>query len=114
MLAFARIQLMTVADWSSSRVMSSIKNLMPDNCLVLRDGTRKEVVATELVPGDLLYIRLGDKLPANVRYVEASPDVKFDRSILTGEVEPLRGVVDSSEKNYASTNDVFNGVGADD
>jgi sodium/potassium-transporting ATPase subunit alpha len=66
--------------------MSSIKNLMPDNCPVLRDGTRKEVVATELVPGDLPYIRLGDKLPADVRYVEASPDVKFDRSILTGEV----------------------------
>jgi sodium/potassium-transporting ATPase subunit alpha len=91
-------------DWSSSRVMSSIKNLMPDNCIVLRDGTRKEVVATELVPGDLLYIRLGDKLPADVRYVEASPDAKFDRSILTGEAEPLRGVVDSAEKNYASPN----------
>jgi sodium/potassium-transporting ATPase subunit alpha len=54
----------------------------------------------DLVPGDLIYIRLGDKLPADVRYIEASPDAKFDRSILTGEVDPLRGVVDSAEKNY--------------
>lgn len=80
--------------------MSSIKNLMPDDCLVLRDGVRKEMVATELVPGDILFVRLGDKLPADVRYIEVSPDAKFDRSILTGEVDPLRAVVDSVEKNY--------------
>ncbi|KIW02333.1 hypothetical protein, variant [Verruconis gallopava] len=83
--------------------MSSIKNLMPDNCVVLRDGSRREVPAAELVPGDLLFIRLGDKLPADVRFIEASPDAKFDRSILTGEAEPLRGVVDSAEKNYMET-----------
>jgi len=83
--------------------MSSIKDLMPDECIVLRDGVKKEMMASELVPGDVLYIRLGDKLPADVRYIEASPDAKFDRSILTGEVDPLRGVVDSVEKNYVST-----------
>lgn len=75
---------------------------MPDSCIVLRDGARQEIIATELVPGDVLFIQLGDKLPADVRYVEVSPDAKFDRSILTGEVEPQRAVVDSGEKNYAS------------
>lgn len=86
--------------------MSSIKNLMPDECLVLRDGIKKSMMASELVPGDVIYIKLGDKLPADVRYIETSPDVKFDRSILTGEVDPLRGVVDSAEKNYVSTSAV--------
>ena len=80
--------------------MSSIKNLPPDTCIVLRDGMKKQMMASELGPGDVIYIKLGDKLPADVRYVEASPDAKFDRSILTGEVDPLRAVVDSAEKNY--------------
>lgn len=86
--------------------MSSIKNLMPDDCLVLRDGVKRDMVTTELVPGDVLYIRLGDKLPADVRYIETSPDAKFDRSILTGEVDPLRGVVDNAERNYVNILDL--------
>jgi sodium/potassium-transporting ATPase subunit alpha len=71
-------------DWSSSRVMASITTMLPDNCLVLRDGTQVTVVASEIVPGDVLYIKSGNKLPADVRFVEISSDAKFDRSILTG------------------------------
>jgi sodium/potassium-transporting ATPase subunit alpha len=73
-------------DWSSSRVMASITTMLPDNCLVLRDGAQITVVASEIVPGDILYIRAGNKLPADVRFVEMSSDAKFDRSILTGEL----------------------------
>jgi sodium/potassium-transporting ATPase subunit alpha len=73
-------------DWSSSKVMSSIKTMLPDQCLVLRDGYQQSVISSELVPGDILYVRLGDKLPADVRFIESSPDAKFDRSILTGQL----------------------------
>ena len=71
-------------DWSSSRVMASITTMLPDSCLLLRDGTQVNVVASEIVPGDFLYIKAGNKLPADVRFVEISSDAKFDRSILTG------------------------------
>jgi hypothetical protein len=71
-------------DWSSSRVMASITTMLPDNCLVVRDGNQVEILATEIVPGDILYIKAGNKLPADVRFVEMSSDAKFDRSILTG------------------------------
>jgi sodium/potassium-transporting ATPase subunit alpha len=64
--------------------MSSIKNMLPDECLVLRNGAQQQLIASELVAGDILYIRLGDKLPADVRFLEASSDARFDRSILTG------------------------------
>jgi sodium/potassium-transporting ATPase subunit alpha len=73
-------------DWSSSRVMASITTMLPDNCLVLRDGAVVTVVAGEIVPGDVIYIKAGNKLPADVRFVEVSSDAKFDRSILTGEL----------------------------
>ncbi len=71
-------------DWSSSKVMASIITMLPDSCLLLRDGTQVTVAASEIVPGDILYIKAGNKLPADVRFVEVSSDAKFDRSILTG------------------------------
>jgi sodium/potassium-transporting ATPase subunit alpha len=72
-------------DWSSSRVMASITTMLPDSCLLQRNGSQVTVVASEIVPGDILYIKAGNKLPADVRFVEVSSDAKFDRSILTGE-----------------------------
>ena len=84
-------------DWSSSRVMASITTMLPDSCLVLRDGAQVTLVATEIVPGDVLYIKAGNKLPADVRFVEASSDAKFDRSILTGTCNsPARTRIDDT------------------
>lgn len=71
-------------DWSSSRVMASIKTMLPDHCLLVRDGNQTQILASEVVPGDVLCIKAGNKLPADVRLVEISSGAKFDRSILTG------------------------------
>ena len=71
-------------DWSSSRVMTSITTMLPDSCLLLRDGAQVTVIASDIVPGDFLYIKAGNKLPADVRFIEISSDAKLDRSILTG------------------------------
>ena len=71
-------------DWSSSRVMNSITTMLPDGCIILRDGNQVQLMASEIVPGDILFIKAGNKLPADVRFVEISSDAKFDRSILTG------------------------------
>lgn len=90
-------------DWSSSRVMASIKNMLPDECIALREGRQQVILGHELVPGDVIMIRLGDKLPADVRFVQVSPDAKFDRSILTGETVPLRGMLESTHDNYLET-----------
>lgn len=73
-------------DWSSSRVMASISTMLPDSCFVLREGAQVPVAASEIVPGDVLFIKSGNKLPADVRFVEISSDAKFDRSILTGKI----------------------------
>jgi sodium/potassium-transporting ATPase subunit alpha len=93
-------------DWSSSRTMASISGMLPDAASVLRDGNRVELQAFDLVPGDILYIKSGNKLPADVRFVEVSSDAKFDRSILTGESQPIPGAVDSTDKNYLETHNI--------
>jgi sodium/potassium-transporting ATPase subunit alpha len=71
-------------DFSSSRVMSSIATMLPDQCLVLRDGVQTEIPGPEIVPGDLIYIKQGNKMAADVRFIEITSDSRFDRSILTG------------------------------
>ncbi|OCK75312.1 calcium ATPase [Lepidopterella palustris CBS 459.81] len=90
-------------DWSSSRVMASITTMLPDQCIVLRDGVQTSISAIDLVPGDVIFIKQGNKLPADVRFVEVSSDALFDRSILTGESEPVLGSVESTEDNYLET-----------
>ena len=71
-------------DWSSSRVMASIGTMLPDQCLVLREGAQVNISALDMVPGDVVVIKQGNKLPADVRFVEVSSDAMFDRAILTG------------------------------
>lgn len=71
-------------DRSSSKVMASITGMLPEASLMMRDGHQTTVLAIDIVPGDILYIKAGNKLPADVRFVEISSDAKFDRSILTG------------------------------
>ncbi|KAG7105736.1 Sodium/potassium-transporting ATPase subunit alpha-1 like protein [Verticillium longisporum] len=90
-------------DWSSSRVMASIKTMLPGHCLVTRDGAQLTLLAEEIVPGDILTIKMGNKLPADVRFIDASSDARFDRSILTGESVPLAATVDSTNENYLET-----------
>lgn len=83
--------------------MASITGMLPDQCIVLRDGKMIHVDGREIVPGDLLRITLGNRLPADVRFAEVSPDARFDRSILTGETVPLLASVDSTDNNYLET-----------
>lgn len=89
-------------DWTSSQVMASIKNMLPDECQVLRDGAQMTLFASELVPGDILLVKAGNKLPADIRIAEASSDAKFDRSILTG-----MSFFPSSSYPYTSRKDLF-------
>lgn len=90
-------------DWSSSQVMASITAMLPEDTLVLRNSTVATVIATNLVPGDIVYLKAGNKLPADIRFIEVSSDASFDRSILTGESLPVNATVDSTDDNYLET-----------
>ncbi len=68
--------------------MASITAMLPENCLLIRNGTQASVTATDIVPGDVVFIKAGNKLPADVRLIEVSTDANFDRSILTGTLTP--------------------------
>ncbi|RDW70502.1 cation-translocating P-type ATPase [Aspergillus mulundensis] len=93
-------------DWSSSRVMASITTMLPDQCIAMRDGMVTSLSALDLVPGDVVQVKQGNKLPADMRFTQVSADAKMDRSILTGESEPIHGTVESTHSNYLETNNI--------
>ncbi|KAJ5226179.1 hypothetical protein N7468_007404 [Penicillium chermesinum] len=90
-------------DYSSSRVMASITAMLPESSSVLRDGARVSISATELVPGDTLILKAGDKIPADIRFIQASQDLNVDRSVVTGESNPVKASIDSTSDNYLET-----------
>ena len=73
-------------DFSTSRVMASIKGMLPADVVVLRDGVQTSLPAASLVPGDIVHLVMGQKVPADVKLIDVSGDLRFDRSVLTGEV----------------------------
>lgn len=93
-------------DWSTSRVMSSIKDMLPENCEVIRDNALVELPAEDVVPGDLVIVKSGSKLPADMRFIQVSSDAKFDRSVLTGESRPVPATVDHTDSNYLETHNI--------
>lgn len=78
---------------SAGNVLASLKKLIPNKCTVLRDGVEQKVDATELVPGDLVRLYIGDRVPADVRIIETS-DLKVECSSLTGEADLVPATVD--------------------
>ncbi|KAF6760413.1 sodium-potassium ATPase [Ephemerocybe angulata] len=93
-------------DFSTSRVMSSIKDMLPSNVTVRRDGVITQIAAHDLVPGDIVTISMGDKIPADMRLIETGNDLLFDRSVLTGESEALPGRVEMTDVNFLETKNI--------
>ncbi|CAJ0576095.1 unnamed protein product, partial [Mesorhabditis spiculigera] len=76
-----------VQEYRSEKTLEQLAKLVPPACHVLRDGRAHEMLARELVPGDVVLLNTGDRVPADVRLLE-SADLQVDESSLTGETEP--------------------------
>lgn len=68
--------------------MASFKNFIPPKCTVIRDGVENQILALDIVPGDKVKIKDGDRVPADVRLIECK-EMTVDNSSLTGESDPL-------------------------
>ena len=55
----------------SDAIMESFKNLVPQYALALRDGEKVTLKADQLTLGDIIYVKFGDRLPADVRIIES-------------------------------------------
>jgi Ca2+-transporting ATPase len=77
-----------VQEYRAERATEALRQMAAPTATVLRDGQEVEVPAKELVPGDVIFLRAGDKVPADVRLVEAV-NLQIEESALTGESVPV-------------------------
>lgn len=78
-----------VQEQRSEKSLEALNKLVPHHCHVLRDGQSIRILANELVPGDIITLGTGDRVPADVRLVVAV-DLEIDESSLTGETVARR------------------------
>lgn len=86
----------------SAKIMESFKNLVPQYALVRRGGEKLNIEARDLTIGDIVEVKFGDRLPADVRVLEAR-GFKVDNSSLTGESEPCSRSPEFTHENPLET-----------
>jgi cation-transporting P-type ATPase F len=72
--------------------IAALSRTMTSRATVVRDGVRREVPAAELVPGDVVLLQSGDRVPADLRLLRVR-DLQVDESALTGESVPVSKAV---------------------
>ncbi len=75
-------------EFTASNAVEALKKQLALKARVLRDGKWQEIGAEQLVPGDIIRIRLGDVIPADVKLIEGDY-LSVDQSALTGESLPV-------------------------
>ncbi|MEP4546961.1 MAG: HAD-IC family P-type ATPase, partial [Saccharospirillum sp.] len=80
-----------VQEGKAEGALDALRTLLVQECLIIRAGTEHRLPARELVPGDLVALEAGDKIPADVRFVRVS-NLHVDESSLTGESVPVQKI----------------------
>lgn len=76
-------------EWRARRAIQSLQEMTAPKAQVVRDGESKEIEAEAVVPGDIVTLEAGGRVPADVRIVRAR-DLRSDESALTGESKPVQ------------------------
>jgi len=101
------ISIEAIQEWKTDKTLNALKDLSAPHIKVLRDGIEKVINSADLVPGDLMFIAEGIKIPADGEVLRAST-LCVDESSLTGEAEGVWKVTKESEdiqKNHVDNNE---------
>ena len=77
-----------IQEYRANRIIRALSALMPHKATVLRDGDQKLISASHLVPGDVVFLQAGDKVPADMHLLSLK-NLQCDESTLTGESIPV-------------------------
>jgi P-type Ca2+ transporter type 2C len=96
-----------VQEYRSEQAINALKNMLVPVSVVIRDGKEKEILSSEIVPGDIIILRTGEKVPADCILLEEK-ELLVNESILTGEAKEVKKTV-TTKKDYEENNLVFMG-----
>ena len=77
-----------IQQYRAHKALESLRKISALNTIVIRDGIQKKIPSRELVPGDIIVLKQGDKIPADCRIFE-STNITVNEASLTGESEPV-------------------------
>ena len=77
-----------IQEYRAERALEALKKMLSPTITALRGGKEEEVPSKELVPGDVLLLEAGDKIPADARLIE-NHSLRCDEAPLTGESAPV-------------------------
>lgn len=97
------ISIDVIQEWKTDKTLNALKDLSAPHIKVLRDGREQEIASIDLVPGDLMLLHEGIKIPADGMVVKCN-DLCVDESSLTGEAE---GVWKLTTENAQPTQDYW-------
>uniref|UniRef100_A0A8D1HXS7 Sodium/potassium-transporting ATPase subunit alpha n=1 Tax=Sus scrofa TaxID=9823 RepID=A0A8D1HXS7_PIG len=89
----------------SSKIMESFRNMVPQHALVIRGGEKMQIHVQEVVVGDVVEVKGGDRIPADIRLI-SSQGCKVDNSSLTGESEPQSRSPEFTNENPLETQNI--------
>jgi Ca2+-transporting ATPase len=78
-----------VQEWRAERSLEALQRLLADKCRVVREGEEREINSDDLVPGDLVHLEIGNRVPADLRLIQ-TVNFRADESALTGESMPVQ------------------------
>lgn len=99
----------TVQEGRAARTLEALKQFSETTAAVLRDGNEVAIADAQIVPGDIVIIREGEKIPADCRIISTA-GLKIDESAATGESVPISKSPDAIEGNSLAVSDQRNMV----
>ncbi len=97
----------TVQEGKAQNTLLALKKFVETKATVLRDGKELIISDTEVVPGDIIALAEGEKVPADARII-TSHSLKADEAAMTGESEPVQKIAEVLNGQHVATADQTN------
>ena len=86
-------------EYKAERAVQALHRLLPEKAWVMRGGQPLECPRSDIVPGDMLILEEGERIPADARLIEAT-GLRVDNAALTGESNPKRRIAESTKDGH--------------
>jgi len=97
-----------IQEYRAEKAILSLKSMLMPISIVIRDGKEKEIPSREIVPGDVILLRCGERVPADCIILEER-DILVDESVLTGESREIKKTAVKNERDYSDKNILYMG-----
>lgn len=97
---------------NAGRFVAALQSMIALKSSILRDGKKQEILSSTIVPGDIIFLKAGDMLPADCLIIEAN-ELHANEASLTGESYPtakIAGIVDAKTELTKRTNCLWEGT----